>query len=307
LDLHRRDFTINTLALRLDGQHYGELHDYWGGLADLRQGFVRVLHSLSFVDDPTRILRAVRFEQRFDFRIEARTLDLLLDAGSLLERISGDRIRHEFDNILGEDRAISIMDRLGSLGIIQIIHPDLVWDDWIASRLTAWKSFCLSESWVDLIKPQGKEWRIFVSYILWLLRLSPEQACRVCERLKLPAQLKRMVQSASALYLELNDLSKALPSAATMRLESVEPLALLGVYLAAETDASRHLLECYVSKWRNITPTYSGHDLRARGVPPGPVYKDVLNALRRAWLDGTIVTADDEKALIEDLLIANNH
>ena len=80
LDLHRRDFTINTLALRLDGHHYGELHDYWGGLSDIRHGLVRVLHSLSFIDDPTRILRAVRFEQRFAFEIEKRTHDLLLEA-----------------------------------------------------------------------------------------------------------------------------------------------------------------------------------------------------------------------------------
>jgi len=70
LDLHRRDFTINTLALRLDGRHYGDLYDYWGGLNDLKRGAVRVLHSLSFVDDPTRMLRAVRFEQRFGFQIE---------------------------------------------------------------------------------------------------------------------------------------------------------------------------------------------------------------------------------------------
>jgi tRNA nucleotidyltransferase (CCA-adding enzyme) len=304
LDLHRRDFTINTLALRLDGGHYGELHDYWGGLADLRQGFVRVLHSLSFVDDPTRILRAVRFEQRFDFRIEARTLDLLLDARSLLERISGDRIRHEFDNILGENCAVSIMDRLDSLGIIRIIHPDLVWDEWSGSRLSAWKSFNLSESWMDLIEPQGNKWRIFVSYILWLLRLTPEQARRVCERLKLPTQLKRMVQSASTLFPELNDLSQASPSAATLRLEGVEPLALLGVYLAADTDASRDLIERYVSKWRNITPAYSGHDLKARGVPPGPIYRDVLGALRSAWLDGAVGSVEEEKALLEDLLKA---
>ncbi|HSO26490.1 MAG TPA: CBS domain-containing protein, partial [Anaerolineales bacterium] len=90
LDLHRRDFTINTLALRLDGHHYGELYDYWGGLNDLRQGLVRVLHSLSFVDDPTRLLRAVRFEQRFFFRIGPRTLVLMLEARSLLDRVSGD-------------------------------------------------------------------------------------------------------------------------------------------------------------------------------------------------------------------------
>ena len=94
LDLHRRDFTINTLAMRLDGNHYGELHDYWGGLADLHTGLVRVLHSLSFVDDPTRILRAIRFEQRFGYKIGDRTLELLTAALPLLDRVSGDRLRH---------------------------------------------------------------------------------------------------------------------------------------------------------------------------------------------------------------------
>jgi tRNA nucleotidyltransferase (CCA-adding enzyme) len=84
LDLHRRDFTINTLALRLDGHHFGELHDYWGGIADLQKKQIKVLHSLSFVDDPTRLLRAVRFAIRFDFKIETRTLQLMEEARSML-------------------------------------------------------------------------------------------------------------------------------------------------------------------------------------------------------------------------------
>jgi len=112
LDLHRRDFTINTLALRLDGHHYGELLDYWGGFNDLNQGLVRVLHSISFVDDPTRMLRAVRYEQRYGFQIGKRTLELLLQARPLMGRVSGDRIRHEVDNILNEDKAAQMLDRL---------------------------------------------------------------------------------------------------------------------------------------------------------------------------------------------------
>jgi tRNA nucleotidyltransferase (CCA-adding enzyme) len=107
LDLHRRDFTINTLAVRLDGNHYGELHDYWNGLYDLLEGLVRVLHSLSFVDDPTRMLRAVRFEQRFDFHSEKRTQELLYEARSLI-KISGDRIRHELDHIMDEDNRVQM-------------------------------------------------------------------------------------------------------------------------------------------------------------------------------------------------------
>ncbi len=102
LDLHRRDFTINTMALRLDGRHHGELYDFWGGLTDLRQKRIRVLHSLSFVDDPTRMLRAARFEQRFKFRIESRTLELIKEACDLMRQVSGDRIRHEFNLIFQE-------------------------------------------------------------------------------------------------------------------------------------------------------------------------------------------------------------
>ena len=100
LDLHRRDFTINTLALRLDGHHYGELHDYWGGLADIERGLVRVLHSLSFVDDPTRLLRAVRYEQRYGFEIESRTRQLMDEAKPMLEKLSPERVRHELDRML---------------------------------------------------------------------------------------------------------------------------------------------------------------------------------------------------------------
>ena len=97
LDLHRRDFTINTLALRLDGRYYGDLYDYWGGLGDLQKGVVRVLHSLSFVDDPTRMMRAIRFEQRFGFKIDQRTLQLIDEARPLVRQVSGDRLRHELN------------------------------------------------------------------------------------------------------------------------------------------------------------------------------------------------------------------
>ena len=149
LDLHRRDFTINTLALRLDGHHYGELHDYWGGLSDIRHGVVRVLHSLSFIDDPTRILRAVRFEQRFAFAIEKRTLDLLLEANSLLGKVSGDRLRHELDHILSELNVVRMLARLQELGLLTVIHPALVWDEWLADRF----AFALSN-------PPGMDWEI---------------------------------------------------------------------------------------------------------------------------------------------------
>ena len=125
LDLHRRDFTINTLAIALTPDRWGDLLDFYGGLTDLRTGQVRVLHSLSFVDDPTRILRAVRYEQRFNFRVEARTEEHLLDAAPLLERVTAARIRQELDRIFQEARPEETILRLDELGVLKQIHPDL--------------------------------------------------------------------------------------------------------------------------------------------------------------------------------------
>jgi len=306
LDLHRRDFTVNTLALRLDGQHYGELHDYWGGLADLRQGYVRVLHSLSFVDDPTRILRAVRFEQRFGFQIETRTLNLLIEALSLLDRVSGDRIRHELNNVLVEEQAGAILNRLDGLGIFSAIHPGLRWDAWLVARVGSLVIVQPGEGWLELIDSDENRRRIFLTYILWLLRLSPDQARSVGERLKLPAQLRHMIHNAGHLWLEIPALITSSPSQITARFDVISPMALFGVYLATDLPEVRQILDLYVSKWRKITPIMSGHDLRAKGVPPGPIYKEVLIALRKAWLDGEVSSLKDEAALLNQLLTETN-
>ncbi|MBC7105347.1 MAG: CCA tRNA nucleotidyltransferase, partial [Firmicutes bacterium] len=137
LDLQRRDFTINTLAIRLSPEPLGELLDYYGGEQDLADGVIRVLHSLSFVDDPTRMLRAVRLEQRLNFRIEPRTEELIRSAIPLLDRVSGDRIRHEFALILAEMYPLRALTRLEQLGILAGIHPDLRIDDWVRSAFYA--------------------------------------------------------------------------------------------------------------------------------------------------------------------------
>ncbi len=137
LDLHRRDFTINTLAICLAPDRWGELMDFYGGERDLQEGLIRVLHTHSFVDDPTRILRAVRFEQRFGFQIEARTVELIADSVDLLERITPARVRHELELIFAEARPEHALRRLDQSGVTDYIHPDLRSDGWVASRFEA--------------------------------------------------------------------------------------------------------------------------------------------------------------------------
>jgi tRNA nucleotidyltransferase (CCA-adding enzyme) len=304
LDLHRRDFTINTLALRLDGYHYGTLYDFWGGLNDLRQRLVRCLHSLSFVDDPTRMLRAIRFEQRFDFCIEERTLHLLTEALQLISRVSGDRIRHEIDHILAEKRSVQMLARLDDLGLLRAIHPDLKWDDWIQRRISLLSGDRLFDIFQDeqLKNHEPKELRKSLSYILWVIRLSPERARRVFSRLKLSRDLAKDALSACELWKELRTLVGLPPSRATAYLEKLSSLSIKAAYLATEDGQQRELLRTYETSWRKIMPSISGHDLRARGLPPGPAYRRVLESLRSAWLDGKISSLQEEAALLNELV-----
>ena len=303
LDLHRRDFTINTLALRLDGHHYAELHDYWGGLNDLKDGLVRVLHSLSFVDDPTRMLRAVRFEQRFDFKIEDRTLELIEEAIPLLERVSGDRIRHELDRILEENLASSMLTRLDQLNLLTAIQPALEWDGWISARVQSLADLYPEADW--RLELSGIKLKVSLGYILWLIRLTKSRLRKVIRRLKISTTLADEIRSAHSLWRDIHTLTNAKPSEIVTRLDDFLPLAIYANYIAAQDEQQRKVLWEYVNKWRQVSPNTNGHVLRQRGLPPGPIYRKIITTLRNAWLDGKIVTSEQEEALLEQLLVEN--
>ena len=302
LDLHRRDFTINTLALRLDGRYYGELYDFWGGFADLRQRIVRVLHSLSFVDDPTRMLRAVRFEQRFGFSIEQRTLELLSEAIPLLEKVSGDRIRHELDHILIEECAPEMIARLSELNLLKAIHPRLLWDEWFAKRLGSALTATPEPEWNILPEVDIQAMRTDLAYILWMLRMPLPVVRQVTSRLKFSAELSRTVLATRQVWEDLPALVGAPPSTAVDRLEGAPLLALYAVYLASDQVEWRDLIMNYVTRWKGVRPTINGHDLRARGLPPSPAYKTILKSLRDAWLDGRVKNEAQEANLLEELI-----
>ncbi len=303
LDLHRRDFTINTLALRLDGHHYGELHDYWGGYNDLRHGLVRVLHSISFVDDPTRMLRAVRYEQRYGFQIGKRTLQLLLEARPLMSRVSGDRIRHEMDNIINEGRVVEMLERLNQIDLLKTIHPDLDWDSWLRDKIrkvsTPDPEWGLSQDW------KGLPIKLVLIYTIWFIRSPWPKVERVVVRLRLPRRLKDIIQETCQLWQELPQNLDLKPSQIATWLEKATPLAVYCLYLSTDLERVKRGLKSYVTRWATITPTITGHDLRDLGVPPGPIYKKILASLRNAWIDGEISTPEAENALLQRLLQVN--
>jgi tRNA nucleotidyltransferase (CCA-adding enzyme) len=300
LDLHRRDFTINTLAIRLDGHHFGDLHDYWGGYNDLRQGLVRVLHSLSFIDDPTRMLRAVRYEQRYSFNLGLRTRQLLLAALPMLERISGDRVRHEIDKTLAEENAPQILDRLQELGILEAIHPDLIWDDWIKDHISNLE--LPPPEWDLETELKGLPLHRILAYSLWLARLPAKRSQRVTKRLRVPSVIAETVQNACHLWADLPSLKDKNPSIWTSRLEKVPVAAIYTVYCACDNPDDQRRLSTYITDWRHVSQKTTGHDLEACGLPPGPIYREILTQLRNAWLDGQVITYEDELSLLKHLV-----
>jgi tRNA nucleotidyltransferase (CCA-adding enzyme) len=300
LDLHRRDFSINTLALRLDGRHFGALLDPWGGGRDLRERQIRVLHSLSFVDDPTRMLRAVRLEKRLGFEIEGRTLELLRGALPTLEGVSGERIRGELGQVFREERLLEIMTRLEQLQLLQAIHPALGWSAALGRRFLEAREFRPPPSW-KLATPPSTETLL---YALWLAGLDAPARRDACDRLHFTQGLRQVVLQTGAFPCDLEARAAQLkPSQVVACLEGTTEGALVASWLSlAEGAPARWALEQYLERWRGVAPIHKGDDLQRMGVPRGPAYGRILGSLRAAWLDGEVKNRAEERALLERLV-----
>ncbi len=302
MDLHRRDFTINTLALRLDGDNYGMIHDYWGGLSDLHKGHIRVLHALSFVDDATRLLRAVRFEKRFNFQIEPRTLALMKESLPLLNKLTGARVRHEINLILAEPKAAEMLARLAELGILKTIHPALPWDETHKANLSQLDTDQIDPAWDLPTHSDHLDLRQTCSYLLWLSQLPEATLSSIASRLRFKGDLTKLLIAASRLNAVLPGLSDASPSEVVHALEGVPRLAIYAAYLVNPDEGLRALFIKYITVWADTQPKTTGDDLRKMGLKPSPAYGRILKTLRDAWLDGKIQSPNEEKDLLEKLV-----
>jgi tRNA nucleotidyltransferase (CCA-adding enzyme) len=298
-DLRRRDFTINTLALRLDGSHWGELHDELGGLEDLKEGVVRVLHPGSFQDDPTRLFRAVRYEQRYGFQISPETLSLMPPAYGLIGLLSPQRIRHELDLELGEKKTADILSRLAELGLIQKVHPALTWNKSIRRRfITGWRSY--QKQPIKL--PPSLEAKRFLGWHFWLMDVALADLESLEGRLHFRANLFESLLAASALSADLPSLIGLKPSEWVRRLDDLPLSAIQAVFLTIPDGKARQDLYNYLETWRQLKPKTNGHDLIKRGLPQGPRYQQILQRLREAWLDGVVKTESEELELLAELI-----
>jgi tRNA nucleotidyltransferase (CCA-adding enzyme) len=301
-DLHRRDFTINTLAVRLDPEAYGELLDFYNGLTDLRNRQIRVLHSLSFVDDPTRILRAVRLEQRLRFEIEPRTRELINHALPLIERVSGDRIRHEIESILVEHDPARTLCRLDQLGVLRTINPELECDAWVKNALRALQAARRTPLWPEIGERARFDPSVSIFGIL-TYHVSAEARRAICRYLKVRRRTQETLGHLQQIRGEMERLSTPLqPSQVDAILHKASDPVLLAAWAAAPTACARRQIRDYALRLRWIKPTTDGEALKKRGLTPGPHFGEILGALRRAWLDGDISTPEEEQTLLNHLL-----
>lgn len=292
LDMARRDFTINTLAVQLSpAGAIGRILDIFGGMADLQQRLIRVLHSLSFVDDPTRILRAVRFSERLRFTIEPRTAELIHTALPVLRRITGERIRNELTFILQETEPERCLLKLEALRVLPAIYPALHFLPDIAEHFRGVRN--------DAAPPLPD--RADVYWFVWLVHL--DNVAELCERLMMGANKTRLYIDGARLFRDramLTD-TQLRPGQVIAWLEKVEAEALRLIPLVLD-DAEKRQLEYYRERARTLRPFTDGNTLKSMGLPPGRQYKIILEALRNAWLDGEVQNETDEMTLLQRLI-----
>jgi len=285
-DLARRDFTINAMALQVNLDGFGRLVDPFEGRRDLRSKLIRILHERSFVDDATRMLRAIRYEQRFDFRLEPTTEKLLRKDLSMLHTVSGDRLRHELELILKEQTPEKPLNRAEDLGILGRIHPSLKADSWTT------KMFQQARSEAD-IPSLG----LYLSLLVY--RLSRQDIEDFVARLRFPKATARVIRDTHRLKgnlkpLDAPDLSR---SAIYGFLRDYSPTSVLACAIASDSPSVYDRLGLYLGKLRFVRTSLDGTALQDMGFSSGPRLGETLRALLEAKLDQKVRTREEETRL----------
>jgi tRNA nucleotidyltransferase (CCA-adding enzyme) len=297
MDLYRRDFTVNALAVCLNGDRYGELLDFFGGQRDLRDKTLRIIHNLSFVEDPTRILRAARFEVRFGLRLSRHAELLSVNAVrlGLLDKVAGSRLFTELQLILREARPWMILHRLDGLGALTAIHPRFG-----LGRTTEQRFQRVGEvlTWHSLLylPAQPSSWLVF---LLVLLEERPGVEARaILRRFDPPPKTATIVVRDLArlrsLARSLQRARDATPSRMHRWLVEASTEVVLALMAVVARPELRKAIGDFLTTAGRVRSFLAGDDLRALGIQPGPVYRDILNSLLYARLDGHVQSRDDE-------------
>jgi tRNA nucleotidyltransferase (CCA-adding enzyme) len=296
VDLYRRDFTINTLAIELRPGSFGNLLDFFEAQRDLKEGVIRVLHNLSFVEDPSRMFRAIRFEQRFGFHIGKHTESLMKNAVSMgfLEQLSGARLFTELELILREENPLSYLERIAEFDLMRFFHARLKYTTQVRVLLNRIYEVI---SWFDLLFLKGgyEKWMLYLYGLTDQLR--ENELTELIERLSLPPRNRRRMlegRREGMRVLQRARRHRMNPKAIYTLFKPVDTEVLL--YIMAKTDNTevKKAISLFFTKLKNITVNVRGKDLQALGIKTGPLYRDILQTLLLAHLDGKVNTKEEE-------------
>jgi tRNA nucleotidyltransferase (CCA-adding enzyme) len=312
-DLLRRDFTINAMAIELTATHWGRLHDPYGGQDDLRAKIVRILHARSFVDDPTRIFRAIRFIERFGFRLDPTTRRLLKQAAEseVVAQLSGPRLANEIFLLMKERHPERALTALARLHLLRFLHPRLAYTRQARLLTTVLRR---AIGWWERHCPENPIDRPLVWFMALLEGTDSTAIAAIAERLQLSSIQTNTIEWAGAKTSNASDRisgpkSPLRPSQVYRLLRDMPKEALILVIAKAILSHDRarvrrasERMERFITKDRQMAITVNGEDLKQYGLPPGPQFKGILDRLLDERIDGTIKTAIQERALARRLV-----
>jgi len=294
-DLFRRDFTVNAMAISINPSDFGRLIDFFDGKKDLEASRVRVLHPKSFIDDPTRIFRAVRFEQRYGFKIDKDTENLIKEAvrENIFQYVSGKRIKEELIQILEEDRPDKNIRRMEQLGILKLIHPGI--------SLTLFKEKILDRL-VDAIATYevltGERSRRWLTRLALLLDGAERQQIEsFSHRYSFTREEKETLFVSCRGWREIVKklkVPKIKPSSIYFFLKSYPREALIIAMAGTESKLVKKRVILYLSSLQKVTLEISGNDLKKMGYRPSPEFSRILEEAKKAKLNGSIKTREEE-------------
>lgn len=303
-DLYRRDFTINSMAIQLSGRYYGRLIDPFGGRRDLTYKTIRIMHNLSFVEDPTRIIRAVRFESRYGFHMDQRTLYLLSNAARshMLDKISGQRLREEILNLLRERRPMPAIRRLDRLEVLRSLSPELkvtaeLWRllERIYNHLRRWEALWAEDS-LD-------RWIVFLLGLF--SALSFPEVERLGARLSLHRKARQCLlqaRRAEAEVLKPLGSSRRPPNSELYRLlHPLLPEVLIYLMARSRVRAVSGRIVHYLVRLREVGLEIGGEDLKRMGLAQGVMYNKILSQVLMAKLNGRLKGRSGELRLAAKL------
>ena len=304
-DLYRRDFTINTLAIQLNPKAFGELIDFFGGVKDVKEKVIQVLHNLSFVEDPTRVFRAIRFEQRFGFQIGKHTQNLMKNAVKVgfLERLSGGRVLSELILILQEEDPLPALKRMRDFNLFHLLHPSLKFDE---QAEVLFEQIHHVISWFDLLflEQRYERWLIYFYGLIDFLKEGEREA--LCQRLAMNEKLgKRVLEGklqADRILLQIFSWINADRRPKRSEIYDIlDPLSTESkLFMMAKTTqvATRRYISLYFTQLKDTKPLLRGKDLIQMGMKSGPLIKRALTGLLKARLDEQVITRQDEMEYI---------